>query len=100
MPNKYKLFEIDWRIQGPFVTVFLKENEGRMDVRLSCSMTEARLGACAEGYRIFGFTNDENWSDQYESASENGAKCPWPPYHNCSCDHTGNYKYAIGRLEE
>lgn len=73
---KYKLFEIGW---------------------LGSPMSFSRcadIGCETEcGYRIFGFTDDENWSDRYKNTAERGSFVDVP------CDAYGNRRFAIGRLE-
>jgi hypothetical protein len=74
MKNKpqYKLFEIDWVSEkGP------------------CLMDKCwpSIGRKYGSLRIFGFTDYQDWK-------------PGHHYELTPCDHTGNHKYAIGRLEK
>jgi len=101
--TKYKLFPIDWSaltIGGMPVA----DGEGWM--RLVKPRTQFKVGLCIEfaddafmdwkKYRIFGYTDDEDWVEFSIAYPEH----VFSYYATEPCDHIGNRKFAIGRLEE
>ena len=80
----FKLFEIEWSHYWPILS-------GAAEVRSAIS---AQIGRTAGGYRIFGFTDASSLFVALEQNADTAS------YEKQPCNHTGNRKYAIGRLEE
>jgi len=81
---KYKLFEIDWA-ENDHPCIW--ENQ-EMETGF---LLDAKVGYLVDGYRIFGYTNcnPDNFDPMICTA-----------YARQPCDHTGERKFAIGRLAD
>jgi len=81
---KFKLFEIDWKSTYPAVTS-------------EWGQCFPSVGAILGQYRIFGF--DSDGLDEFDAESLK-TYIRQKNYDTHPSDHTGNRKYAIGRLEQ
>lgn len=81
----FKLFEMDWSEN--------MQNIQDADGVRWCAPT----GSKHDSYRIFGFTDDAHWTEPWIISVP--GQYPHYNYETQPCDHTGNRKYAIGRLE-
>ena len=86
--TKYKLFPIDWSGYHPLSLGYVVD----VGVRL---ITEDN-----EGYRICGYTDNEQWIEATELAQAAFGGPGHAPYETEPCDHFSNRKFAIGRLVE
>jgi hypothetical protein len=78
---RYKLFDINWTDDRcPQVKGF----------------RTGEFPLLGDNYRIFGFTDDQEWAPIDATCHEYQAEVY--AYASQPCDHTGNRKYAIGRL--
>ena len=94
--TKYKLFPIDWIGPEPIVDnykyVRVVDVGNRVRFRLSADRYEH--------YRLCGYTDNEQWIEATELAQAAFGGPGHAPYETEPCDHIGNRKFAIGRLEE
>jgi len=79
---EYRLFEIDWTHDYPYIT-YNKQKQVH-------DSTVDMIGQRIEGFRIFGYTDDKFWKFDYAGSTE---------WHSTPCGIHGNHKYAIGRRE-
>jgi len=82
--NKYQVFELKWIGNGPVIA-----DDADLEV-------PAQIGVLYFGYRIFGYTDREDWPYRRPETSLLDAFA----YCKQSCTMRGNRRYAIGRYEQ
>lgn len=81
---KYQLFRIEWAGDYPLIPCDIYE--------VVLPTVGTRVGCNNKRYRIFGFTDDRNWTERYKNTAQRGS------FFEVPCDAYANRKYAIGRL--
>ena len=88
--TKYKLFPVDWYFDEPTIE---DEPYGVTVVRVGIRVDHRK-------YRICGYTDNEQWIEATELAAAAFGGPGHAHYETEPCDHIGNRKFAIGRVEE